>query len=70
MGPGLQGKCSQALDADAVEQWHYIGHEYDDAVTDTEATIIVDKRSIEAVTESLDLTSQVRTARSQILSRG
>lgn len=63
LGPGLQNRCSQTLDADGVEQWHYVGPDSGDAA-DTEATIVVDKRSIEAVTESIeDLVRQFRSDR-------
>lgn len=62
LGPGLQGRCAQALDAAGVEQWHYVAP--DGAAADTEATIVVDKRSIEAVTESIeDLVRQFRSDR-------
>ena len=64
LGPGLQDRCSQTLDADDVEQWHYVGPEPGDAAADTEATIVVDKRSIEAVTEAIeDLVRQFRSDR-------
>lgn len=65
LGPGLQSRCSQTLDADDVEQWHYFGPEPGDAAADTEATIVVDKRSIGAVTEAIeDLVRQFRSDRS------
>jgi hypothetical protein len=64
LGPGLQDRCSQTRDADGVEQWHYVGPEPSEATAHTEATIVVDKRSIEAVTESIeDLARQFRSDR-------
>jgi hypothetical protein len=65
LGPGLQDRCAQTLAADDVEQWQYVGPEPSDAAAETEATIAVDKRSIEAVTETIeDLVRQFRSDRS------
>jgi hypothetical protein len=69
LGPGLQERCSQTLDADDIEQWDYVSPGSDDAAGNTDSLIVVDKRSIEQVTEAIE--ERVRQFRSdQALGQG
>ena len=62
LGPGLQERCSQTLDAGDIEKWDYAGPGSDDAKDDADSLIVVDKRSIERLTESIeDLVRQFRS---------
>lgn len=69
LGPGLQERCSQTLDAGDIEQWDYVGPDGEGAAGDTDAVIVVDRRSIEQVTEAIE--GSVRQFRSdQALGQG
>ena len=69
LGPSLQERCSQRLDADDIEQWDYVSPGSDDAAGNTDSLIVVDKRSIEQVTEAIE--DRVRQFRSdQALGQG
>ncbi|OBH15914.1 hypothetical protein A9X04_12605 [Mycobacterium sp. E3247] len=62
LGPGLQERCSQTLDTDEIEQWDYVGLDPDGTKGDTDSLIVVDKRSIEHLTEAIeDLVRQFRS---------
>lgn len=69
LGPGLQERCSQTLDADDVEQWNYVAPGLGTAAANTDALIVVDRRSIEQVTKAIE--DRVREFRSdQALGQG
>ncbi|MCH9736822.1 MAG: hypothetical protein K0U78_20100 [Actinomycetia bacterium] len=69
LGPGLQERCSQTLDVGDTEQWDYVGPDTDAVADTTGAMIVVDKRSIEQVTEAIE--GSVRQFRSdQALGQG
>lgn len=62
LGPGLQERCSQTLDLDTIEEWDYVGPHSDGGKDDTDSLIVVDKRSIENLTEAMeDLVRQFRS---------
>ena len=46
LGPGLQERCSQTLDANDIEEWDYVGPGPDGAKDNADSLIVVDKRSI------------------------
>lgn len=52
LGPVLQERRSQTLDADDVEQWDYVSPGSDSAAGNMEALIVVDRRSVEQVTKA------------------
>ena len=54
LGPGLQERCSQTLDADDIEEWDYVGPDSDGAKDNTDSLIVVDKRSIEDLTVAIE----------------
>ncbi|MEZ0351111.1 hypothetical protein [Mycobacterium sp. pR1184] len=69
LGPGLQDRCSQTLDVGDTEQWDYVGPDGEAVAGTTGALIVVDKRSIEQVTEAIE--GSVRQFRSdQALGQG
>ena len=69
LGPGLHERCSQTLDADEIENWTYVGADPDGTRDDTDSLIVVDKRSIERLTEAIE--DHVRQFRSdQALGQG
>ena len=62
LGPGLQEICSQTLDANDIEEWDYVGPGPDGAKDNADSLIVVDKRSIERLTEAIeDLIRQFRS---------
>ncbi|GFG63961.1 hypothetical protein MKUB_14510 [Mycobacterium kubicae] len=62
LGPTLQQRCSQTLDTDDIEKWDYVGPDPDDATPATDSLMVVDKRSIEDLTEAIaDLVRQFRS---------
>jgi hypothetical protein len=62
LGPGLRERCSQTLKNDEIESWGYVGPDPDGAKDDTDSLIVVDKRSIERLTEAIeDLVRQFRS---------
>jgi hypothetical protein len=62
LGPGLQERCSQTLDLGDIEEWDYVGPHSDGGKDDTASLIVVDKRSIENLTEAMeDLVRQFRS---------
>jgi hypothetical protein len=62
LGPGLQERCSQTMDAEDIEKWDYVGPGSDGAEDDTDSLIVVDKRSVESLTEAIeDLVRQFRS---------
>lgn len=54
LGPGLQERCSQTLDTDEIESWDYVGADPDGTNDDTDSLIVVDKRSIERLTDAIE----------------
>ena len=54
LGPGLQERCSQTLDTDEIENWDYVGTHPDGTKDGTDSLIVVDKRSIEHLTEAIE----------------
>ena len=62
LGPGLQERCSQTLDTNEIENWEYVGPDPDDVGDNADSLIVVDKRSIERLTEAIeDLVRQFRS---------
>lgn len=62
LGPGLQVRCSQTLDTDETENWEYLGPHPDTAQGEADSLIVVDKRSIERLTQAIeDLVRQFRS---------
>lgn len=54
LGPGLQERCSHTVDAANIEEWDYVGPGTEGAAGNTGALIVVDKRSVEQVTEAIE----------------
>jgi hypothetical protein len=62
LGPGLRERCAQTLDTDDNEEWDYVGPDTDGAGDNTDSLIVVDKRSIERLTQVIeDLVRQFRS---------
>lgn len=69
LGPGLQERCSQTLDAGDIEHWDYVGPDAEAVPGDTGALIVVDRRSMEEVTAAIE-DSVRRFRRDQALGQG
>lgn len=69
LGPALQERCSQTLDAGDIERWDYVSPDGEGVGGSRGALIVVDKRAIEQVTEAIE--ESVRQFRSdQALGQG
>jgi hypothetical protein len=54
LSPGLEERCSQTGDADDVETWDYVSPGPDGSNGDVDSIIVVGKRSIEGLTQSIE----------------